>query len=186
MAISARELLGSLEPGLVPSGKNSTINALLKHGSFLVTLHPVEAGVVTIDWYSGGTGAIVARAKAKKPKVKAVLVAAGSAAAGGAGSLTVKITLTSAGRKLLKHVKSAKLTAEAGFKPSGSARVSTSKPFELYTARTASAAEVQLTQTTPPAGSAASATGSSLRLWVASPLLQPWTEAIVGLPAGGV
>ena len=138
VAITAQELIGSLTPGLVPGGKDSTIAELLKHGGISITLHTKEGGVVTIDWYSGKTGAIVA--KAKKPKVTAVLVAAGSATAGRAGTVTVKLTLTSAGRKLLKHASTVKLIGEAGFKPSGAARVSTSKSFELHSTRTASAA----------------------------------------------
>jgi hypothetical protein len=166
---------------LVPSGKNSTITALLKHGGISVTLHAAESGVVTIDWYSGGNGAIVARAKAKRPKAHAVLVAAGRATAGGAGSVTVKITLTSAGRKLLQHTRSLKLTGEGGFKPSGGAEVSSSKSFELYAARTASAASARLAQAALADG-AASTTGSLAQLWLDSPL-PSWTRTVLDLPA---
>jgi hypothetical protein len=125
--IGSTQIVASLDKQLIPLGKAATIPALLKSGGLTMSFTALEAGTVIIQWYELPPGAKLAR----KTKAKPVLVANGQASFAGAGTSKVKIRLTSAGRKLLKHLKGLKLAAEGGFRPEGEASVSVTKVFVL-------------------------------------------------------
>lgn len=125
--ISSVQLLGSLGSQLVPIGKGATIPSLLKTGSFLMPFTALEAGTASVNWYAVPAGAKLA----KKSKAKPVLAASGHLTFAAAGKGTIKIQLTSAGKKLLQHAKSLKLTAKGTFTPTGKAATVTTKTFSL-------------------------------------------------------
>jgi hypothetical protein len=127
--ISSAALVASLLQQLTPSGKNATIPSLLKTGSFLMPFTALEPGSVTISWYELPAGATLA--KKSKAKRKPVLVASGRAKFSAAGTETVKLKLTTAGKKLLKHSSRLKLTAKATFTPTGKTGISTTRTFSL-------------------------------------------------------
>ncbi len=101
--------------------------ALLKHGGFALKLSALEAGSATVDWFELPPGAKLARHAKPKP----ILVAAGHLSFAAAGTGVLKLKLTSAGKKLLKHAKRVKLTAQGTFTPTGAAAVKTTRPFLL-------------------------------------------------------
>jgi len=80
-----------------------------------------------IDWYELPKGATLAR----KTKARLVLVAAGHLTFSVAGTETLNVKLTSAGKRLLKHVKHLKLTARGTFTPTGMAPITATKIFDV-------------------------------------------------------
>ena len=112
---------------LNPSGKAAKIATLLKGGAFNCVFDAPEAGTFLIDWYQVPAGAKLA----KKTKPKPVLVAAGQGTFSAAGSATIKIKLTAAGKRLLKHTKQLKVTAKSTFTPAGSAAITVTRVFVL-------------------------------------------------------
>ena len=125
--ITPAQIAALLGSGLIPSGKAAKIAALLKHGSFATKLSALEAGLATISWYQVPPGAKLA----KKAKPKPVLVASGRLSFPTAGSGLLKLKLTGAGKRLLKHAKRLKLVARGSFTPSGGASVTATRPFVL-------------------------------------------------------
>jgi hypothetical protein len=125
--VSSVQLLSSLDSQLLPTDKGANIASLLKAGSFLMPFTSLEAGTVSVGWYEVPAGAKLA----KKSKAKPVLVASGHLTFAAAGKGTIKIQLTSAGKKLLKHAKILKLTAKGTFTPTGKAATVTTKTFSL-------------------------------------------------------
>jgi len=121
------QIAALLAGGLVPSGKAAKISALLKHGGFTIKLRALEAGSATIDWYQLPRGAKLAR----RTKPKPVLVAAGHLGFAAAGTGVLKLKLTSAGRKLLKHAGRLKLTALGSFTPAGGTAVKATRTVLL-------------------------------------------------------
>jgi hypothetical protein len=110
---SAMQIAALLSEELVPSGKLARISALLKHNGYGRAIKALEAGTVTIAWYRGPRGATLT----SKGKRKSVLVASGRHVFAEPGSATIKIRLTSAGRRLLKHAKQLRLIARGTFTP---------------------------------------------------------------------
>jgi hypothetical protein len=125
--ISAAQIAAALSAGILPSGTAAKIAALLKHGGLSSKFSALEAGLATISWYQVPPGAKLA----KKAKPKPVLVASGRLSFKAAGSGLVKLKLTSAGKRLLKHAKRLKLTARGTFTPNGGTAVTATKPFVL-------------------------------------------------------
>ena len=113
--ISSTQIVRLLEQQLMPSGAAAKLGALLKNGGLTMSFKALEAGTLTIGWYEVPPGARLA----SKTKAKPVLVASGQASFLAAGTSKVKISLTAAGRKLLKHAKQLKLTAKGVFTTSG-------------------------------------------------------------------
>ncbi len=135
---------------LAPTGKAAKIGTLLKTGLFKEKLKAPEAGTATVRWYylppgaklpgtSAAEQAMRAKSAAEKGAGKAakkaapppVLVASGSVTFHAAGTASVKLRLTGAGRRLLRHSKRIRLTATCTFTPVGGAAVATSGTFEL-------------------------------------------------------
>jgi hypothetical protein len=118
----------ALASALVPSGKAASITAILRAGGFTYSVVPPGAGTLATNWWFLPPGARLARRKAAKP----ILVASGHLRFFfGAGRSKLKVKLTSAGRRLLKHATRLKLTSQASFAPTGSALVRKKKAFTL-------------------------------------------------------
>ena len=126
-SISSARIEALLAGELNPSGKAAKIATLLKGGAFNCVFDAPEAGTFLIDWYQVPAGAKLA----KKTKPKPVLVAAGQGTFSAAGSATIKIKLTAAGKRLLKHTKQLKVTAKSTFTPAGSAAITVTRVFVL-------------------------------------------------------
>jgi hypothetical protein len=96
----------SLARLLVPRGHGASSREILKHGGYAFAVAIPPGASLTVDWYLVPPGAHLST---RRP----VLVAAGSATARSARVTKITIRLTSAGRRLLKRNKRAKLTARA-------------------------------------------------------------------------
>jgi hypothetical protein len=84
----------------------------------------LEAGTAVFAWYQ-------LQAAAKPARARPVLVASGHATFEAAGTLKIKMKLNPAGKRLLKRVRSLKLTAKGIFTPSGQPPVSATQVFVL-------------------------------------------------------
>jgi Bacterial Ig-like domain (group 3) len=124
--ISSAEIAKVLGAQLVPSGKSASIKALLKSGGLTMSIKALEAGTLTVQWYEVPPGAKLAKAKAKP-----VLVASGALTFSGAGTAKLKMKLSLAGKKLLKHARQVKLTAKGDFNPTGGKPVVQVVPLRL-------------------------------------------------------
>jgi len=124
VASSAR-IESSLAGELIPTGKTAKIASLLKQGVYTLRFQALAAGTAEVDWYEVPHGAKIAS------KAKAVLVASGRLTFTAAGTATMKIKLTAAGKRLLKHTTRLKLTAKGTFTPNGKPRVTVLKQFTL-------------------------------------------------------
>jgi hypothetical protein len=124
---TSTEIAALLAGELAPSGKAARIRALLKRGYFARVMRALEAGTETIDWYRIPRGAKIATAHNVKP----MLVAAGAVSFSAAGSAPIKIKLTRAGKRLLRHAKKIALTATGTFTPIGGAPVVGSRSFTI-------------------------------------------------------
>jgi hypothetical protein len=114
---------------LSPHGKGAKIAALLKSGGYRFSFQALGAGVLRIHWYQVPRGASVAAAK---KKARPLTVASGSISIKRGGASNLKVKLTAAGRKLLKHSKkSVKLTGKAEFTPTGQMTTRKIKKFKL-------------------------------------------------------
>ena len=101
----------AVNQSLAVSGPSASISAILAAGGFPASVGAPSAGTMKVVWYYLPPGARLARVS------KPVVVAQGSKSFATAGSATLKLRLTSAGRKLLKHSKRVKLTAVGSFAP---------------------------------------------------------------------
>jgi len=124
--VSSAQVIAGLASTLTPSGKAATVKSLLAKGGTTLSCSALEPGVLVVDWYEVPHGAKLAAAKARP-----VLVAAGKLDFGVAEKASLKLKLTSAGRKLLRHTSHLKLTAKATFTPTGQAPISTTRAFTL-------------------------------------------------------
>ncbi len=124
-AVSAAQVRSLLLSQLLPSGKAARLKALLKAGAFSQFLKALTAGRVTINWYQLPPGAKLAK------KAKPILIASGGHTFTAAGAATVKIKLTAAGKRLIKHAKKFKLTARGTFTRAGQPPVTTTRTFTL-------------------------------------------------------
>jgi hypothetical protein len=109
---------------LNPTGKTAKIGLLLKNGLFEQRVKAPEPGIATIRWYYLPPGA-------KLGGKKAILIARGSATFHVVGTVSMKIRLTAAGRRLLEHSRRVRLTATYTFKPVDEAAVTNSGAFQL-------------------------------------------------------
>ena len=123
----ATQIATLLRRELTPSGKAAKIAALLKSGVFSISFRALEAGTAVIAWYEVPPGAHLA----SKTKAKPVLVASGQRSFSRAGTAKIKIKLTAAGKRLLRHARRLKLTAKGAFTPTGKAPITTTKVFVL-------------------------------------------------------
>jgi hypothetical protein len=89
---------------------------LLRHGGYSFTFTAPVPGRLVVTWRRRGTHRTIAVARAVFAD---------------AGRETVKITLTSTGRRLLRHAKRAWVSATASYTAGGSPPVSVSRPLRL-------------------------------------------------------
>ena len=111
---------------ITPAGSAAKSAALSKAGGFTLKFRSLEAGTVVIDWYHGH-GASASSAGKPKP----TLIATGHARFSGAATAKVRITLTEAGRRLLKSGRRTRLSARGTFTPREGSAVSVTKQFAL-------------------------------------------------------
>jgi hypothetical protein len=108
---------------LVPHGKGAKIGALLKNGSYKFSFKAPSAGRLRISW------------AVPQLKIAAKLVHAPEATLSvkfhKQGTAKVKIQLTGAGRKLLKHANKVKLIAAGTFAAADGQTGSASRAFTL-------------------------------------------------------
>lgn len=96
-----------------PPGKNALIGAVLKAGGYTFTIAPPGPGGLVVSWYRVPPGAHLSRAASK---LKPILVATGRVGLTGGKGSKLKLSLTPAGRRILKQTKHAlRLTAKATF-----------------------------------------------------------------------
>ncbi|MGB9185708.1 MAG: Ig-like domain repeat protein [Solirubrobacteraceae bacterium] len=103
---SSAQVTAALSTVLKPSGKAAKLKAILKAGGYSFSFLAPSAGKLVIEWFVTVKG-------------KQVLVAFASAGFHAAGKATVKLKLTSNGRKLLRGAKTVKIATTATFTPSG-------------------------------------------------------------------
>ena len=130
--VSAAQVLALMKRQIVPSGKAARIAVLSKRGAYKLVCKALEPGTVVVHWYEVPSGATLAT----KTKPRPVLIATGRRRFSAAGDATMTIRLTSAGKRLLKHVllshaSRLKLTAKGTFTPSGKAPITGTKGFVL-------------------------------------------------------
>jgi len=111
---------------IVPTGRTARIAALLRSGGYTTRFTAPGAGRLVVSWYFLPKGARISRA-APKP----TLVATGRASFMRAGVGTIRITLTSKGRQLLRGAKRLRLTARASFSPTVGAAAVSLRTFTL-------------------------------------------------------
>ena len=110
---------------LAPKGRGARIGTILKKGLYSQAIKAPEAGTATIGWYYQPP-----KAKHGK-KAKPVLLASGRVTFSSASSKTLKIRLTTAGRKLLKSSKRLNITVRCTFVAPGAPAVPSSGTFRL-------------------------------------------------------
>jgi hypothetical protein len=108
--LSVGQIKAALSKVIKPSGKAATTKAITKAGAFAFSFSAPGAGTLVIDWF-----ATVHR--------KQVLVAAAHAVLRGTKKATVRVRLTSKGRKLFKAGKKVRLATKAAFTPTGGATI---------------------------------------------------------------
>jgi hypothetical protein len=119
---SNAQLLAALRAVLVPTGAKARLKAILKARGFSFTFLPPWGGRLAISWYySYG---------ARKHRHR-TLVAKFALNVAGQHSIAVKVTLTRAGRRLLKSHRRLRLTTDAAYTANAVARVTLSESFSL-------------------------------------------------------
>ncbi|HEX5617264.1 MAG TPA: hypothetical protein VFX51_02540 [Solirubrobacteraceae bacterium] len=116
--VTAAQIRALLRTEITPHGKAARIRALRKHG-YRLAFRALTAGTAKVRW--------VRKRKGHKP----VLIASGRHTFAAAGSATIKIKLTKAGRRQLRHARRLRLTAMGTFTPAGAAPVTASRRFTL-------------------------------------------------------
>jgi hypothetical protein len=110
---SAAQIRALLRTQITPRGKAGRIGALLKRG-YALPFRALTAGSAQVGWYRHRT-----------------LIASGRRSFAAAGSATMKIKLTAAGRRQLKHARRLALTAKGTFTPAPDPPVSAARGFTL-------------------------------------------------------
>ena len=125
--VSRSQIATLMAQEIIPSGHNAKIAQLLKR-AYSLAFQALEPGTAIVDWYYRPRST---RHTKRKSKPKLVLIATGRHNFPAAGTATLKINLTPAGRRLLKHAHRLQLTAEGAFTPAGAAPVKASRAFVL-------------------------------------------------------
>jgi hypothetical protein len=123
--VTRAQIKADLRRALVPRGRAARILALLKHRRYTFMFRAPTAGKVVIEWLALPRGARAA--KATKP----VIVASGSARFAKPGRVRITIRLTPAGRRMLKHAHSLRLTAKGIYTPKGGSSLTATRTLRL-------------------------------------------------------
>jgi hypothetical protein len=115
---SSAQVKAAVSKVLKPSGKAATLKAILKAGGYSFSFTAPSAGRLVIDWFATVRG-------------KQVLVASASVVFHATGKATVKLKLSSKGRRLLKAAKTVKIATKATFTPTGGAPTESTKATTL-------------------------------------------------------
>ncbi len=115
------QLTALLSKQLVPAGTASKIVALLKHGGLTLSVQGLGAGTLAVQWYAAPLGAKLAR----QAKAKPVLVASGKLTLTATGTGALRLHLTAAGRRQLRHAARVKVVARGAFASSSGVVVRT-------------------------------------------------------------
>jgi hypothetical protein len=115
---SSAQVKAAVSKVLKPSGKAATLKAILKAGSYSFSFTAPSAGRLVIDWFATVRG-------------KQVLVASASVVFHAPGKATVKLKLSSKGRRLLKAAKTVKIATKATFTPTGGTPTESTKTTTL-------------------------------------------------------
>jgi chitodextrinase len=128
---TAAQVASQLEAQLAPPGKAAAIAALLRQGGLAMRFTAPVAGTATVSWYYLPRGAKLT----SRSKIKPVLVASGRIVGGASASKpwsgTLRMKLTVAGRRLLKHYRRLKLTARCVFTRLGVAPIIVRATFSI-------------------------------------------------------
>jgi hypothetical protein len=110
---TAAQIRALLRSQITPHGRAARISRLLTH-AYPLRLRALVAGTAKVRWFR-----------------KHVLIASGRHTFGAAGTAKLRMKLTKAGRKRLRHVKKLKLTAAGTFTYDGGAPVAATRRFTL-------------------------------------------------------
>ncbi len=124
---SAAQIKKSLSAALVPHGTSAKIGAILRAGGYTVSFRALARGDAEIHWYVGPPHARLTMGKNRKPP----LVATGKRRFPNAGTRNLKLKITPAGKRLLRHSRSIRLTASGTFTPTGKHPILATKTFTL-------------------------------------------------------
>jgi hypothetical protein len=124
-APTSAQIRAALLAALVPHGRAARIGALLRR-AYGDRFQALAGGRVRISWYLVPKGARLAKAH-RVP----VLIATGARSLTRRGATTIRIGLTSKGRRLLARSRRLGLTARGAFIPLGRPGVSATKTFTL-------------------------------------------------------
>ncbi len=117
----------SLSAALLPHGTSAKIAAVLRAGGYTVAFKALAGGTAEIHWY-----AVPPRAHLTTgTNPKAVLVATSKLTFRNASTRNMKLKLTPAGTRLLRHAKTIKLTASGAFTPTGKQPILATRTFTL-------------------------------------------------------
>jgi hypothetical protein len=125
--VSAAQIAALMGSEITPSGKTAKIAVLVKRSGFALAFKALTAGTAVVGWYQLPSGATLAG----KGKTSRVLVATGRLTFPAPGSRTMKVRLTAAGMRLLRHVARLRLTARGTFTPTGKPPIVVTKSFAL-------------------------------------------------------
>jgi hypothetical protein len=108
---------------LSPTGARARIAQLVKRGGYMFSFEAPSSGKLVIDWYATIAG--------KHGKKTRTLVASATLSVGSAGTMSAKVKLNPAGRKLLRRAQRQRLTATASFTPMHSSTTSRTQIINL-------------------------------------------------------
>jgi lysophospholipase L1-like esterase len=123
---SAAQIKKSLSAALVPHGKSAKIAAILKAGGYTTSLRALAAGNATVHWYLPPHGQLTMGGN-RKP----LLVATGNVSFHNAGTRNLKLKITPAGKRFLRHSNRVQLAASGTFTPTGKHPILATKTFTL-------------------------------------------------------
>jgi hypothetical protein len=122
--VTASQIRESMRRQMTPHGQGSKIAVLLRRGSAKLPFKPLEAGRLTIAWYT-------ARATVRGRRTRAVLLARGRRTFERSGAKTVAVTLTAAGKRALRGSTRVRLEARGEFTRRTGKPVTGTKAFVL-------------------------------------------------------
>ena len=117
-----RQLLNDL----IPAGPPASIATIRRRGGTTIPLTALTIGKAKVDWYYQLTAATTTSRSRKL-----ITVATGTRAIQHPGRTLIRLRLTTAGARLLKHTRRLALTARASFTPTHRPTVAAAKPFVL-------------------------------------------------------
>jgi hypothetical protein len=122
---TSAQILAALTSQLARAQRHVRLTSLLRSGVYSFSFTSPAVGKLVLGWYARPPAA---RAAAK---TKPVAVALASASFTSKGRRTVRLTLTKAGRSLIGHLTSIRVSVKGVFIPAAGARVALNKSFVL-------------------------------------------------------